>query len=129
VGLGQLFDDLGCTTGQSVRRNVADTAFECFTPSAGAANAVEVTLDFGTSGSNMATTVVVGQAWVAAPTRITCGLTGAAVGTRAEGDEDAIIDGLSILISNRVVATGFTVKAMPTQGNAYGQFLVHCVGV
>jgi len=37
AGLGDIADDLGCTGSQQVRRNAGDTAFECFTASAGGA--------------------------------------------------------------------------------------------
>lgn len=118
-----------CTASQQVRRNAGDTAFECFTASSGAASSVEVTLDFGASGSDVASVVVTGQAWVTTSTEIACTPTLVSTADRAEGAEDAVIEGLVVAAHTRVAGTGFTLTGAPRFGVAIGRYAVHCLGV
>lgn len=94
----------------------------------GGGNAVEVTLDFG-SGAADASAVVTGQAWVASSSKIVCAPTLLASGTRVEGEEDAVLEGLILAVHSRVAATGFTLTGSVREGIALGQFTVHCLGV
>lgn len=118
-----------CAGLDQVRRNAADNAFECFTPSAGSSNFVEVELDFGVfPGSNKATEVVTGQAWVLSTSIINCQVTMFASADRADGAEDPIIEEFWLGVSARVAATGFTVTGRPSLGKAVGKYTVHCIG-
>jgi hypothetical protein len=92
-------------------------------------NSVVVTLDFGLGGSDIASVVVTGQAWVAAGTEIACAPTMVATADRAEGAEDAVIEGLVVAAHTRVAATGFTLTGAPRFGHAIGKYAVHCLGV
>lgn len=93
----------------------------------GSANTVAVTVDFG-AGNTTASTVVTSQAWVTSSSIIVCAPTLLAASGRAEGAEDAIIEGLTVAISNRVAGVGFTVKAAPAQGQTQGAYVIHCTG-
>ena len=93
----------------------------------GSANVVAITVDFG-SGSDSATATVTGQAWVTGTSVIVCSPSLVAVGTRSEGDEDALIEGLEAATYSRVAGTGFSLKAWVARGRAYGQFVFHCTG-
>ena len=95
---------------------------------AGSANVVTVTIDFST-GSTTALTVVTGQAWVTATSVIVCGPTLMITADRTtDGQEDALIEVLTVTSYARVVGTGFTVAAHPAHGWAFHKFLVHCTG-
>lgn len=94
----------------------------------GSANVAEVTVDFGVGGDTLVTTTVTGQAWVGGTSKIICSPTLLAVGTRAEGAEDAIIEGLTAAVHTRSVGVGFKLTVAPTTGKAYGQFIFHCTG-
>jgi hypothetical protein len=94
----------------------------------GGGNLVEVDIDFGAGGNTNANTVVTGQSWVTASSKILCTPTMLATSTRAEGAEDAILEGLTVAVYSRVAGTGFTVAAAAYQGRAYGTFKVHCSG-
>ena len=94
----------------------------------GSANTVAVTLDFGSGGNTTATTTVSGQAWVTGASIIVCSSTLIAVGTRAEGAEDAILEGLVAAVHTRSAGVGFKLTASPRIGRAYGQFIFHCTG-
>ena len=99
------------------------------TPSGGggSANVVEVDVDFGT-GTDSATVVVTGQAWVTGTSRILCAPTMLATSSRAEDEEDAVIEGLIGAIHSRVVGTGFTLYVAPALGVASGVVKFHCTG-
>lgn len=120
---------LTCSAGQFVTCN--GTLCSCSTPSGGggggSANVLEVDVDFGT-GTNSVEVVVTGQAWVAATSVILCVPTMVATSTRAEGEEDAVIEGLTAAIHTRVAATGFTLYVAPRDGVASGVFKFHCTG-
>jgi hypothetical protein len=94
----------------------------------GAPNYVEVDVTFAALGDNIVTTVVTGQAWVTATSKITCSPTMLATSTKAEGEEDAVIERLSAAIHTRVAGTGFSLTVMPAEGDASGVFKFHCVG-
>lgn len=86
----------------------------------------EVEVDFGASGDTTATTIVAGLADVTSTSKIVCAPTLFATADRDDGDEDALIEGLTITVSERVVGTGFTVRAHPEMGRATGKYKVHC---
>lgn len=112
------------SNGQHLNYRSATNAFSCGTSLAGA----EVEVDFGAAGNTNASTVVVGQTWVTALSQIACAPTLVATADRAEGAEDAIVEGLTVAIHSRVVGTGWTVSAAVLNGVAFGKFRVHCVG-
>jgi hypothetical protein len=93
----------------------------------GSANVVEVDVDFG-SGTDMVSTVVTGQTWVTSTSKILCGPTLVATSGRAEGEEDAVIEGLVPAIHSRVAGTGFTLVVAVPLGVASGVFKFHCTG-
>jgi len=94
----------------------------------GAGNFAEVEVDFGVTGNTTASVVVTGQAWVGASSTIICSPTMFSTADRDDGDEDALIEGLTVAVHTRVAATGFTLMAHPENGVAYGKFKVHCTG-
>lgn len=94
----------------------------------GSVNVVEVEVDFGTTGSDIATTVVTGQTWVGATSKIICSPTLLATADRAEGAEEALVENLLVAPHTRVAGTGFSLTAKPLLGRAYGRFLFHCTG-
>lgn len=94
----------------------------------GAGNFAEATVDFGANGADLASVVVTGQAWVTASSVIMCSPTLFATADRTDGMEDGVIEGLTVGVSARVVATGFTVQASPRYGRAIGKYLIHCTG-
>lgn len=95
----------------------------------GGANSVEVIVDFGATGNTNVSTVVTGQAWVAAGSEISCAPTLVATADRIEGAEDAVLEGITVAAHSRVVGTGFTVTAGAALGRAIGKYAVHCLGV
>lgn len=112
--------------------NNSTQEFSCGTDQtggAGSANAIEVTVDFGSGGSDLASTVVTGQGWVTGTSAIACAPTMKATASRAEGAEDAVAEGLIAAIHSRVAATGFTLVAGPRFGRAIGQYIFDCTGV
>lgn len=96
----------------------------------GSANYTAVLLDFGaTESDDLATTVVTGQTWVTANSRIMCAPTMHATTSRAEGAEDAAIEGLTVAVHSKVVGVGFTVTAAATSGlGTTGKYQVVCSG-
>lgn len=98
------------------------------TPAGGSGNAIEVEVDFGSSGSDTTSLVVTGQTWVTSTSKITCAAALLATADRVEGAEDAVIEGLRVAFHSRVAGTGFTVVAAPQFGRAVGKFKVHCTG-
>jgi hypothetical protein len=78
----------------------------------------------------VASTVVTGQAWVTATSKIVCAPTMLATANRDEGAEDAIIEGLVAAVHSRVASTGFTVSvyANSTHGTT-GVYKIHCTGL
>jgi len=94
----------------------------------GSANVVAVNVDFGANGSDTASTVVTGQAWVTGASIILCSLTAIATASRTEGSEEGIWEGLIPAIHSRVAATGFTLFANPRFGRAIGIYTFHCTG-
>lgn len=105
-----------------------DATFAVPAGGGGSANVATVDLDFGSAGNTSATTVVTGQAWVTGTSRIICAPTAFSTSTRAEGADDASIEGLVVTPYSRVVGTGFTVKGSIQRGEAFGVFTVNCVG-
>lgn len=99
------------------------------TPSGGgSANTVEVTVAFG-AGDTTASTVVTGQAWVTVASVIVCTPTLLAASGRAEGAEDAVIEGVTGAVHSRVASTGFTLTAgSPGPGLLYGSYVFSCTG-
>jgi hypothetical protein len=110
----------------------ADGTMSCSTDLGGGAspNYVEVDVDFGSPETDdLATTVVTGQAWVTATSKITCAPTMLATSSREEGMEDAVIEGLVVGVHTRVVGTGFTVTAASTAPlGTTGIYKIHCIG-
>lgn len=95
---------------------------------AGGGGDVEAEVDFGANGNTTASVTVTGQTWVSATSKIVCAPTLFATADRDDGDEDALVENLTVAIHSRVASTGFTVMAHPAQGVAYGKFKVHCTG-
>jgi hypothetical protein len=90
----------------------------------GGGNAVAVTLDFGASFTDKAQTVVTGEAWVAADSKIV-----AQVLTPAGVDPDELyLLKFQPVISNLVIGDGFTVT-LYSEPEAKGTYTVNCIGV
>lgn len=87
-------------------------------PALGGGNAVEVTVDFGTFDTT-ATTVVTGQTWVTATSKLVASVF---------GTEDALLDQVSVSVSDRVAGVGFTVTAHAPEGSS-GTHTVHVLGL
>lgn len=116
---------------QVLHYDQATNAFSCGdddSGGAGSANVVEVEVDFGASGDTTASTTVTGLTWVGTTSVIVCAPTLFATADRDDGDEDALVENLTVAVHSRVASTGFTVMAHPAQGVAYGKFKVHCTG-
>jgi hypothetical protein len=95
----------------------------------GSGNFLSVELDFGQgAGADIASVVVTGQSWVTASSVIVCSPTMIATADRGEGDEDAVIEQLTVAIHTRVASTGFTLTATPGLGVTTGKFAFHCTG-
>jgi len=120
---------IDCVGSSVTCTRVGSTGTLSVTGGSGSANAVAVTVDFTSNGSDGVATVVSGQTWVTATSVIVCSPTMLATATRAEGAEDAVIESLTVAIYNRLVGTGFTLRTWAAVGKAYGQFIVHCTGV
>lgn len=84
----------------------------------GSAASTEVTVDFG-AFETTAATVVTGQAWVTATSKLVASVF---------GTEDALLDQVSATVTDRVDGVGFTVIAHAPNGSS-GTHLVHVVGV
>jgi hypothetical protein len=85
----------------------------------GGGNAVSVTVDFGSTFSHYASTVVVGQAWVTGTSKI--------VATPVGTMEPAVLQ-FSFSVSDLVVGTGFTVNVF-APFMAKGTYTFSCIGV
>ena len=94
----------------------------------GGGNFVAVDVDFGATGSEMASVTVVGQAWVTATSRIACSPTMHLTTSREEGAEDAVVERLTVAVHSRVAGTGFTVTASPDEAPALGVYQFACTG-
>lgn len=94
---------------------------------AGTPRYIAANIDFTSVGNSTASTSVAAT-WATASSIIDCNPTGVATVSRAEGAEDAILEGLQCQISNRSAGVGFTLKCSPRQGLAYGVYAVHCSG-
>lgn len=139
VYVGTALDTLTATTLPSCSNgttskllfNSSTQTFACGTDQTGggggSANVVEVDVDFGT-GANSVSTVVTGQTWVTSTSKILCGPTLVATSSRAEGEEDAVIEGLVPAIHSRIAGTGFTLVVAVPLGVASGVFKFHCTG-
>lgn len=87
-------------------------------------NAVAASLAFGGTFTDKAQTVVTGQAWVAADSKIA-----AQVLTPSGTDPDELyLLNLRPVISDLVPGTGFTVT-LYTEAQARGTYTVNCIGV
>lgn len=135
---GVQLQDEGTSQGQVTKVNCVGTTVACtksgatgtitVTGGVGSANTASATVDFGSTGQTNASVVVTGQAWVTITSIIVCAPTLLAGTSRTEGQEDAVIEGLTVSISTRVAATGFTVDAAIREGTAIGTFVIHCTG-
>lgn len=90
----------------------------------GGGEKVVVTVDFG-AGSDLATAVVTGQAWVTSASAITATLGSA---TADHDAEDGLIEGITLTVADLVVGDGFTVYAHAPYGT-HGQYSINCTGV
>lgn len=89
---------------------------------AAGANTTLVSVDFGSGkGDTSATAAVTGLTWVTSASAIACSV----IGPRAE---DAVIEELTVAISDIVNGDGFTVQAASPLGSV-GVYVVACVGV
>lgn len=92
--------------------------------SGGGGNAVAVTVAFGAGFTDKAQTVVTGQAWVEAGSKIV-----ASVLCPAGSDPDEMyLLNLRPTISDLVAGDGFTVTVY-SEPQASGNYTVHCIGV
>lgn len=94
----------------------------------GSANVVEVTLDFGSTGNDTASTVVTGQSWVTVSSVIACSPTLLATTDRLAGAEDPLLEGLVVGVHTLAAGTGFTLTGAVRQRPAFGKFKIHCTG-
>jgi hypothetical protein len=92
-------------------------------PGSGSGNAVSVTVDFGSSFTHFAQTVVTGQAWVTGTSKIVTTVTAAAGAV-----EEAALMQFSPTVSDLVVGVGFTLSVY-TPVEAKGTYSFACVGV
>lgn len=97
------------------------------TVSSGSGNAVEVAVTMPSDGSGWAQTVVTGQTWVGASSKILCQPFNDG-GDSNNTDEVYSLAAFATTVSTRVVGTGFTLTAMSLFG-VTGTFKFHCVGV
>jgi hypothetical protein len=93
-------------------------------PTSGGGNSVLVTVDFGASFTDKASTVVTGQAWV---TGASCIVPTVLTPTGTDPDEMYLI-GLRVAVGSLVAGVGFTVTAY-SEAEARGQYQIMCVGV
>lgn len=93
---------------------------------AGAASFVAVDVDFG-AGDTTASATVTGQTWVTSTSRISCTPTLHATSSRGEGEEDALIEGLTAAIHTRVNAVGFTLT-VAAPNDTSGVYTFTCIG-
>jgi hypothetical protein len=93
----------------------------------GGGNFVSVTVNFG-AGSDSASSTITGQTWVTPSSVIVCSPSLVAGGSRSEGDEDALLEGLEAATFSRVAGVGFSVKVWAARGRAYGLFTFNCTG-
>jgi hypothetical protein len=91
------------------------------TVSVPSANSVNVSVDFGANFTDKAQSVVTGQAWVTASSKITTQVLSTNV------DESYLID-MKVVISDIVAGVGFTVTVW-SQPQARGIYTVMCLGV
>lgn len=96
-------------------------------PASGSGNAVEVTVAMPSDGSGWAQTVVTGQAWVTATSKIVCQPFNDG-GDSNNTDEVYSLAEFSATTSTRVASTGFTLTAASPNG-VTGTFKFHCLGV
>lgn len=92
--------------------------------SGGSGNAVAVVVDFGAGFNDRAQTVVTGQAWVLADSKITTQVLCPSV---TDPDELYLLNFIPV-ISNLVIGTGFTLT-LYSQPQARGTYTVNCIGV
>jgi hypothetical protein len=89
----------------------------------GGGNGVEVTVSFGASFTEYASTVVTGQAWVTGTSKIVV----TASSTAAEA-QDALLHGFRFAVTDLVVGNGFTLHVhAPVE--AKGDYTFFCIGV
>jgi len=122
----------GTNTGDQTKTCGAGTALTTLAAGTGSTctalvNAVEVTVSMPADGSGWAQTVVTGQTWVAATTKLTCQPFNDG-GDSNNTDEVYSLAAFATTVSARVVGTGFTLTAMSLFG-VTGTFKFHCTGV
>lgn len=89
----------------------------------GGGNAVQVSVDFGSSFTDKASTVVTGQSWVT-PTSVIVALP---YSDTADPDEMYLLS-MRAVVSNLVNGVGFTVT-LYSEPEAKGTYYVNCIGV
>lgn len=97
------------------------------TSGGGSGNAVEVTVTMPGDGSGWAQSVVTGEAWVTATSKILCQPFNDG-GDTNNTDEVYSVAQFSEMVSTRVVGTGFTLTVNSPNGPS-GVFKFHCLGV
>lgn len=97
--------------------------------STGSANFIAVDVNFTSTGNTTAKTVVTGAGWVTGTSKIVCSATGYASTGRTEGAEDVLLEDITVMVSNRVASTGFTLTAHPSLGKAYNVYTFNCTGL
>lgn len=132
TGTWRTLPDCVDTGGNHLNYTASSNTFSCGTSSSGAGgsgNFLETEVDFGAApGGDIASVVVTGQTWVTTTSKLDCSVSLAATSDRAEGVEDALLEGIRVSWHTRVLATGFTVIAHAPTGRAQGKFKVHCTG-
>lgn len=115
--------------GKAVTYTASTNTFGCNTISGGggSGNFVAVDVDFA-GGNTNASTVVTGQAWVTSASIIQCSPSMIATSSRAEGSEDAVLEGLAAAVHSRSAGVGFTLSAAPRLGSALGVYTFFCSG-
>lgn len=93
----------------------------------GSSNAVEVSVTMPSDMSGWAQTVVTGQAWVTATSKIACQPFNDN-GDTNNTDEVYTLAEFATTTSTRVASTGFTLTARSSRG-VTGVFKFHCLGV
>lgn len=120
-----LFNGVAKITGLPTPTVASDAATKGYVDGlSGGGNAVAVSLAFGASFTDKAQTVVTGQAWVAADSKITAQVLAP---SGIDPDEMYLLN-LRPVISDLVAGVGFTVT-LYTEAEARGTYTVNCIGV
>jgi len=118
-----LFRRLGAVEDRTSALESAIANTSVSTATTGSANSVVVSVDFGSSFTHWAQTVVTGETWVVAKSRITV----TPLGTVAGDEVEIPLLSFQPVISDIVVGDGFTLSVY-TPVEAKGTYSFSCVG-